>query len=396
MSPAARKATLEQTKIHNTRLVLQTIYEQDAISRAAVARLTKLTRPTVSDAVARLIEDGLVAEIGRGASTGGKQPTLLSVAAGARTLIGIDLSGSSVFRGALVDLRGKITERAQIPIEGATGAEALECVFTLLDDLLTRAEAPVLGIGIASPGLIDAQNGIVRRAVNLGWQDLPLRKLLASRYPDPIHLSNDSHATALAEFFFGRPAHSSNLIVVKIGRGIGAGIVIHGDLYYGDGHGAGEIGHVVVEADGEPCTCGNTGCLETVAAIPAILRRAARIAEGSPGSRLAAEAAIGWADLVEAYYAGDPAVGELVQQVGRYLGIAIANLVGCFNIHNIVLAGRISAFGDPLLGAISTEMHCRVLPSMAAETSLGFADMEGDIGLLGGAAMLLKHELGIQ
>jgi predicted NBD/HSP70 family sugar kinase len=269
-------------------------------------------------------------------------------------------------------------------------------VFDLLDDLRARAGAPVMGIGIASPGLIDAQGGIVRRAVNLGWQDLPLRERLAGRYADPIHLANDSHATALAELFFGRPAPSSNLIVVKIGRGIGAGIVINGDLYYGDGHGAGEIGHVVVESDGEICTCGNTGCLETVAAIPAILRRAARIADGSRGSRLDGRPAITWSDLVEAYDAGDAAVGELVQEIGRYLGVAIANLVGCFNIHNIVLSGRITAFGDPLLAAIAEEMHRRVLPSMAVETALRYAEMENDIGILGGAAMLLKHELGIQ
>ena len=396
MSPTSRKATLEHTKIHNTRLVLQTIYEQGAISRAAVARMTKLTRPTVSDAVARLIDDGLVAEIGRGASTGGKQPTLLSVSDASRTLIGVDLSGNTVFRGALVDLRGKIHDRATIEIDGAMGTQALDCVFSLIDDLLARANTPILGIGIASPGLIDAQNGIVRRAVNLGWQDLPLRDLLAERFSDAIHIANDSHATALAEFFFGRRAHTSNLIVVKIGRGIGAGIVIHGDLYYGDGHGAGEIGHVVVEADGEACTCGNFGCLETVAAVPAILRRAARIAEANTGSLLKSGTADPWEQLIKAYDAGDPAIGELTWQIGRSLGIAIANLVGCFNIHNVVISGRIAAFGDPLLQAISAEMHQRVLPSMADETFIGFADLDADIGILGGAAMLLKHELGIQ
>ena len=390
------KATLEQTKIHNTRLVLRTIYDQKTISRATISRLTKLTRPTVSDAVARLIEDGLVTEIGRGASTGGKQPTLLSLVNDARTLIGVDLSGSSVFRGALVNLQGQILYRTTVSIDNKTGSAAVELIFTLLDDLIPRSTTPLLGIGIGSPGLIDAKNGIVRRAVNLGWEDMPLRDLLAQRYPGPIYVSNDSHITALAEYSFGDRETTSNLIVIKIGRGIGAGIVIHGDLYYGDGHGAGEIGHVVVNENGEPCTCGNNGCLETVAGIPAILRKAQRIAATQPDSQLASAPTIEWETLIAALNAGDPYIAGLVTETGCYLGPVIANLIACFNIHHIIISGRIADFGPQLLDTISVETHRRVLPSMAAETTIGYAGFGEDIGILGSAAMLLKHELGLK
>lgn len=388
------KATLEQTKIHNTRLVLRTIYDSKTISRAGIARVTKLTRPTVSDAVTRLIEEGLVTEVGRGASTGGKQPTLLSMVDDARTLIGVDLSGNSVFRGALVDLQGKILYRTSVPIENATGAAALERVFALVDELIAQATTPLLGMGIGSPGLIDAKNGIVRRAVNLGWEDLPLRDLLAQRYPEPIYVANDSHITALGEYSFGT-REASNLIVIKIGRGIGAGIVIHGDLFYGDGYGAGEIGHVVVNEHGDLCTCGNAGCLETVAAIPAILRKAQMIADTQPDSQLAGVPVV-WETLVGAFHAGDPYVAELVTEVGRFLGISIANLIGGSNIFHIVFSGHIADFGSLLLDTITAEARRRVLPSMAAETVLGYASFGVDIGVLGSAAMLLKNELGVK
>jgi len=396
MPTSNRKATLEQTKIHNTRLVLRTIYDQRTISRAAIARVTKLTRPTVSDAVARLIDNGLVTEIGRGASTGGKQPTLLSMVDDARMVIGVDLSGNSVFRGALVDLQGKIRYRTSVRIENTTGSAALDRVFSLLDDLIAQATTPLLGIGIGSPGLIDARNGIVRRAVNLGWEDLPLRDLLAQRYPEPIYVANDSHITALAEYSFGNRETSSNLIVIKMGRGIGAGIVIHGDLYYGDGYGAGEIGHVMVNKNGDLCTCGNFGCLETVAGLPAILRKAQTIADTQLDSQLASAPVVDWDALTGALHSGDPYVAGLVTETGRFLGPVIANLIGCFNIYHILLSGHIADFGSLLLDTISAETRRCVLPSMAAETTIDYADFGIDIGILGSAAMLLKNELGVK
>ncbi len=390
-----KKATKRQTRIHNTRLILKTIYTEGAISRAAVARATGLTRPTVSDAVSRLMGDSLVTEVGRGPSTGGKTPTLLSVIDNSRHLIGIDLAGNSVFRGAVVDLRGNILFRASVPWGGETGETALNQIYVLIDDLVAQATSPLLGIGVGSPGLIDTINGLVHRSVNLGWQDVPLRDLLSTRYPKPIYIANDSHVTALAEYTFGAHSTSPNLIVIKVGRGIGAGIITNSNLYYGDGFGAGEIGHVVVIEDGELCTCGNYGCLETVAGVPAILRRAQEIAASNPASQLAAAPVLDWDAIVDAFNSGDAAAVGLVTEVGRSLGVAVANLIGCFNIYHIVISGRIASFGDALLDAICAEAQRRILPSMAVETVVNYAALGADIGILGSAAMLLKHELDI-
>ena len=245
-----QKATRQQTRAHNKRLVLRTIYQQQEISRADVARATHLTRTTVSHIVAELIDDGLIEETGRGPSEGGKPPVLLSVVAGSRNLIGVDLANSR-FRGGVFDLRGNIIERVELPIADQNGELALERVTQLIDALLEASQGPILGIGIGTPGLVDARMGIVRQAVNLDWQNLPMRDLLQARYDLPVYVSNDSHAAALGEYAFGQKREIANLIVIKVGRGTSAGIVLNGRLHYGDGSGAGEIGHVRVVENGK-------------------------------------------------------------------------------------------------------------------------------------------------
>jgi predicted NBD/HSP70 family sugar kinase len=197
----------------------------------------------------------------------------------------------------------------------------------------------------------------------------------------------------LAEYTFGRKRRSDNLITIRIGAGIGAGIVINGRLYYGDGHGAGEIGHVVVDNNGTRCVCGNDGCLETVSSTQAIVNRAQQAGIVSPQSRPSEQEAL-WDMLVAAVNAGDSAACEIVANAGRYLG-AVANLIGSFNIHSIALAGRIAQFGEIFLEAVRTEARRRVLPEMAEATEINYATLGREIVILGSSALVLQEELGI-
>lgn len=295
----------------------------------------------------------------------------------------IDL-GSQEFRGALVNLRGDIVARATFLRTDEQGDAALKLVYRLIDTLLKQTAVPLLGIGVGTPGLVDPGNGIVMRAVNLGWHDLPLRDLIAKRYQQPVYLANDSHAAALAEYTFGRQPASANLVLVKVGQGIGAGIVLRGKPYFGDGFGAGEIGHIVVAEDGERCSCGNCGCLETTSSTRAILRHAA-----------AANTAVTWEDLVRAVESGDTAAVDLVTTAGFNLGVVIAGLIAAFDIHEIVVSGRITRFGTPFLQAVEAAARRRVLPEMAAQTVISFSELGTDIVLLGCSALVLQHELGV-
>ena len=257
-----QKATRQQTKEHNRNLVLKTIFEHASISRAQIARITSLTRTTVSEIVADLIAEGLVNEIGVGSSIGGKSPILISLNENARYLIGLDLAQYQ-FSGAVINLRGQIQEMVSLPVNNRNGDEALALVYKIIDQLVQDEYQPLVGIGVGTPGLVNTRDGVVVNAVNLDWRDLPLAHLLRSRYQLPAYVLNDSQAAAMGEYTYGEGRNTeNNLVVVHVGHGIGAGIVINGQLFQGDGGGAGEIGHVVVARDSLlQCRCGNRGCL---------------------------------------------------------------------------------------------------------------------------------------
>ena len=389
------KATRRQTKDHNSRLVLKTIFSGGELSRADVARMTGLTRPTVSSIVAELIDGNLVQETGTGPSAGGKRPTLLAINDSGWKLVAVDLSGDE-FRAARLNLRGDIEARATRPSAGLDAEAVLDSVYDLVTAILPDNDA-FLGIAVATPGLVDPHNGIILRAVNLGWVNLPLRDLLEVRFGRPVYVANDSHMAALAEYTYGESTGSDNLIVIRVGRGIGAGIILNGSPFYGDGFGAGEIGHVVVKTGGDLCTCGNRGCLETISSVRAMLRRAA--SADRTQSVLAGMPSPEWSPFRDAVAAHDPVAVDIAVDAGRYLGAAAANLVGALNIQHIAIAGRVSELDDILLDAVVAEMHQRVLPSMADNTTIRFSSLgpnrASDIIILGCSALLLHRELGV-
>ncbi len=394
-----KKATREQTRAHNSQLILKAIYDQGPISRADLARFSALTRTTVSDVVGELIAQNLVAEVGRGPSVGGKPPRLLNAVDDSRLLIGLDLANSE-FRGSVVNLRGEVKHHACLPVSDRNGDAALALVYQLVDDLVLASRgSQLLGIGIGTPGLMDSREGVVRNAVNLEWRNLPLSDLLQARYRAPVYIANDSQVAALAEYTFGNGGDSQSLVVVKVGRGVGAGIVLNGQLHYGDGFGAGEIGHVMVKENGRKCSCGHFGCLETVASSRAIVRQAREIARQNPDSLLnqlvETPEQINTDVVVSAFKAGEDDLRPVILETGRYLGMAVAALVGTLNIRRIVIGGSVAHFGEALLEPIRTEMARRSLAALAEGTDLALSTLGDEIVILGAAALVLTHELGI-
>jgi predicted NBD/HSP70 family sugar kinase len=393
-----QKATRQHTKDHNSRLVLRTIYDYGEISRADLARLTHLTRTTVSDVVGDLMEQGLVEEVGQGPTAVGRTPTLLSLIDDSRHLIAINITNTEL-HGAVINLRGAIRQRASLTLSGVDGTEVLEQVYGFVDDLVQSASRPLLGIGISAPGLIDTAGGIVRRAVNFGWQDLQLREIMQARYQQPVYVVNDSHTVALVEYMFGESQNATNMAAIKVGWGIGAGIVLNGQLIYGDGYGAGEIGHVAVVENGRRCKCGNYGCLETVANISALIRRAQAIAQDDPNStlrRLAPDVQSIDLDVVlRAFLAGDAATRRIIEEIGGYLGIAVANLIGILGVRRVVITGRLAPFGQALAEAIQQAVRQRVLPTLAEVAEIEVLHQGPDTVLLGASVLLLTNELGL-
>ncbi len=387
-----QKATRQQTKEHNRNLVLKTIFEHESISRAEIARITSLTRTTVSDIVADMLSEGLVEEIGVGSSLGGKSPILLSLVEDSRYLIGLDLAHNQ-FYGGVVNLRGKIQSTVSLPVNNRNGDEALELVFEIIDRLVGADYQPLIGIGVGTPGLVNTRDGCVVNAVNLDWQGLSLAELIHARYPLPVYILNDSQAAAMGEFTFGESRFSGNsLVVINAGHGIGAGIVINGQLFQGDGGGAGEIGHVVVVPEGGLlCRCGNRGCLETVASVQAVVQRARTLARQEPNSSLASDPeAIGLSTLVEAFKAGDPLACQVVLEAGYYMGLAVSSLIGTLNIQKIVLTGEMTWFGAPWLEAIRQTMTKTSFTWLARDTQVEIGELGANRVVLGASALLLN------
>ncbi|GAA2046209.1 ROK family protein [Agromyces tropicus] len=365
------KVLPEHARSNNRSLVLQTLYTLGAQSRADVARQTGLTRVTVSDLVGELIAEGLVVELGqREDARPGKPATLIDIDRSGHHVIALDLSEHTRFRGAVLDLDGGIVAQAEVALDGATGERAFELVAELLDGLLALTTATVLGIGVGSPGVVEP-NGVVRSAPNLGWVDLPLQDRLHAAFHLPVHVANDANVAVLAEHA-GAPG---DLVLVKVGHGVGAGLIVGGRPVLGAGSAAGEIGHVVVGTDGGPrCACGKDGCLEAWLAVPRLTAELERLGEaGAPAS----------------------AREETLREAGRRLGIVLAPVVGALNLSEVVLSGPAELLDGPLLEAAVETVRNRTMTEHHRELRLRMTAHGQDIVLRGAAVMVLSGQLGV-
>ena len=391
-----KKATQLQIKEHNRTLVLRTIYDNEPVSRSAIAKRTLLTKTTVSEVVADLIEEGFTSEIGHGPSSGGPRPVLLGFQPKARTLLGVDLANDE-FRGSLMDLRGNILVSEAIPVNNSDGDSALEKAYSLIDRLKAHKTSPLLGIGIGSPGLINASEGIVRNAVNLDWTDLPLARILEQRYQIPVYIANDTQVAAMAEYSFGEHANTENLAVIKIGIGLSGGFIINKELYHGDGHGAGGIGHIVVAENGIRCRCGSTGCLETIVSSQALIKHFTAYSLQHPEYlktlNVGRAEEIRIRNLYQANLNGDPVMAAYMKNASHYLSISISHVVGILNIETVVLAGMLAKFFAPYLKDIAHEIRQRSLSALSDNTKIMLSNLGDDIVTLGAGSLVLKNEL---
>ncbi|MCB0160015.1 MAG: ROK family transcriptional regulator [Caldilineaceae bacterium] len=395
------KATHQQTRSHNKQLVLRTIFEEGQISRADIARRTGLTPVTVSQLAAELIDDDLVTQIDADVATPGRRgrnPVMLSMAADGRNLVALRIAVNE-YRGAVLDLSGNMLYSRALDVGDERGDAAVLRIQELLDDVCQHATSPLLGIGVAAPGIVDTQRGVIHRSIFFDWNDLPLGARLQERYRQPVHVANASQVAALAEYLFGGGHASPNLAVVRVGQDVGVGLVLNGQLFFGDHYGAGELGHLVMEPDGELCRCGNRGCLETLVSRPALLRQAATLAAQQPDSAfartLAAHPGHDLDAVLAAYQAGDPLAVQLADAAATNIGRALAGIVTLLNVRTILFVGSVTQFGEPWLETIRATLQHSAIPQLAEDTELGIAEHGPDAVILGAAALLLTRELGL-
>lgn len=377
LRPSA-KVLPEHARNHNRSLVLQTLYRAGQQSRADIARSTGLTRVTISDLVGEFIAEGLIVETGqREDARPGKPATLLDINRSAFQIVGIDLSDYALFRGALLDLDGRIVERSEVALAGATGDEATAKVVDLVGQLIALATSPLLGVGVGSPGIVD-RSGTVLSAPNLGWSARPLQAELTQHFSVPVVVGNDANAAVLAEHSFG--GADRDMMLVKVGHGVGAGLLLGGNPLYGSRFAAGEIGHVVVGTEGGlPCVCGKTGCLETWLAAPRLDAALAAASETALASGTPASAAR----------------EAVLTEAGRHLGIALAFVVGALNLAEVVLSGPTHLLDGPLAAATIETLRNRTMAEFHGDLTLRMTTLGEDIVVRGAAVMVLSGQLGV-
>ncbi len=361
------KVLPEQARRHNRALVLQTLFHDGAMSRADLSRETGLTRVTISDLVAEFIHDGIVVERGVRESTGpGKPAILVDIDRDGHQIIGLDLSGPSHFDGAVMTMGGDVLARRQVARPEAPDGEAVhQLVLGLARELEGLSTRPLLGVGIATPGVV-RPDGSVHRAPNLGWTTHPLEARLRAELDLPVMVRNDANAAVLGEYTFGTSA--PDLMLVRIGRGVGAGLITGGEPLLGSRYAAGEIGHVVVGTDAGPlCACGRHGCLEAWVNAPR---------------------------LEELILADPAAASATLGDAGARLAIGIAPIVAALDLSEVVLAGPPTLLDGAFVTAATETLHARTLEGVFADVVIRRTHLD-DIVLRGAAVMVLSGQLGV-
>lgn len=308
--------------------------------------------------------------------------------------IGVDLGGTKIAAG-IIDENYDLLCRSEVPTCPEKGPEGVikdmaDCVFAALEQA-GKTVSDCAGIGIGSPGLCDTVNGSVRNAHNLGWYGVPVCDMLSAATGLPVKVDNDANCAALGEVVAGAAKGSRDVLMVTLGTGVGGGIIIDGKIYSGWQSLGGEIGHICIQMDGEPCSCGQRGCWEAYAASSALVRQAEKAAAEHPESTLASAGKLDGKKIFAAVKAGDETARAVLKQYCKYVGVGLVNMVNCIFPETIIIGGGISAVGETLLEPIREYIgenffaSKKELMPRVAQATLG-----NDAGIIGAAALWEK------
>jgi len=373
----------------NRSAVLNTIKNFGPISRTDIARRTGLSAATITGITTDLIEDGLVFEKEQGDSSGGRRPILLALNPRGGFVVGLKLTEENV-TAALTDLEATVIAKQTILIEDISLDMVINSIVEIVEKLEHQAsieQQNLFGVGIGLAGIIDADRGVLRYSPIFGWHDVPLVDLLQTRLKVPIFIDNDVNTFTLTERWFGKGQGVDNFLTVTVGRGIGMGIVVNGQLYQGVKGGAGEFGHTVINPEGSMCDCGKRGCLETYASDPALVRAANEAFENGKITK----AVNSIEELQTLAEKGDPGAVTVFAQAGETLGRGIANLINVFNPELIIIGGEGVRAGDLLFKPLCEAVDKYVMPGLADDTEIKIELWNDDAWARGAAGLVLRE-----
>jgi glucokinase-like ROK family protein len=381
--------------------IMRAIRRHGSISRSEVSNVTGWSKAKASQEIRNLVDKGYLIEIGEGVSQGGRRPQIIRINDQLGYIVGIDIGATSL-EIALSDVAGKIFSRRSEPADVRIKPELLldRCIVIvkeLMNDQGKSADQ-ILGIGIGVPGPVNFARGVlVAPPLMPGWENFLIRDYFKQAFPSSfVVVDNDVNIMALGEQRSGDGANIDHFIYIKIGTGVGAGIISNGKIHRGSDGCAGDIGHICVNKQGPLCSCGNTGCLEAMAAGPAVSAKAMQAAQNgtspvlsrmlkSSGGILSPE------DVNAACWEGDQAALDIIRESGQMVGDVLASLVNFFNPSHIFIGGGIANFGNHLLVSIRRAILKRSLPLATKNLSITFSRMGSDAGIAGAVALALDY-----
>lgn len=386
--------------------VLEYIRKERSISRADIAKATRLSSPTVTRIVDSLINnEKLVIDLGIGASELGRPPNLVSFASTARFIIGVDIGRTNI-SAAIADLDAKIINETKKPTGAEEGYErVIARVAKMIEELIAQSVVDrnnIMGVGLAVGGLIDKKREIIEFSPDFQWRNVDPAKKLSEAVGLPVMIDNVTRVAAIGELHYGIGEKYRNFICVNIGYGIGAGIIIDGKPFYGSHGVSGEFGHIMVSKDNDSlCNCGNRGCLEAIASGYGIAMTMRKLLKEGAVSRVFNVDPTNWDNItaervIEAAKQGDPLSLSVIQDAMEYLAIGIVNLITLFDPEAIILSGRVALAGDLIVGPIKTAIKSRSINVNRKDIYVGVATYGSRAALMGAIALILNEVLNLQ
>ena len=406
-------SNINLVKSHNTRAVLLSLLQEGPISRVELAEKLSLSNTTITNIISELLDQGIVIEehleTTEKRKRVGRPRRMLCLVPAARYAIGVHI-GVGLFRVAITNLFAEIIFSEIAAFELTTPPEeVILAIIQMIEAAIEQSEIErqrVIGVGVGASGLVNYEAGINVLAPRLGWENVPIQHIMESQLDLPVCVDNNVRTMALAEAIFG-DGQGVGVLAFVYGRiGVGAGIVVNGQVFRGSGAGAGEIGHtIIIPESGETCTCGNTGCLETLLSEPVWIRHAEKLAASHPESTLAAYLKHGdERSPIELIFSaatnGDELAQQFIEQRSRYLGIALANLVNVLNPELIILGGMFAQGSDLILPIAEAKMRASAFAGLGEKVRLEITSFGWRAGVIGAASLALttffyQHSEGI-
>ena len=373
----------QRIKINNKQKVLETIRENAPISRAELAQKLGLTKSTVSSLVNELIEANICYEMGPGESSGGRRPVMLLFQHTEAYVIGIDI-GVNYILGVLTDLNGNIIKERKQPTMTSDYDEALEIIMDLIRSLISSAPESmygVVGIGLAVPGTVD-MDGELLLAPNLNWKHKQLKQDIHDAFNLPVMIENEANAGAFAEKQIGSGQSANDMVYISAGIGIGVGMILKDELYRGSGGFAGEMGHMIIQYDGLPCSCGSKGCWELYASEMALIKKASTTLSSNEEWTL--EKLIDQASSEEQ-------IQTIFSETAKYLGIGIASIANTLNPEQIIIGNRLAMAKELLKDEVEKVVQECALDVAKSQLKIQFSDLSIYSAALGVSSFAVEN-----